>query len=57
MTGDFAGAKIVNIERLTVNVFHDQSTQINMQQLMDDMDKLSPDMQEILRRRLNRQPQ
>lgn len=52
MTGDFAGAKIVNIENLTVNVFRDQSTQINIQSLLDDMDKLPPETQEILRRRL-----
>lgn len=52
MTGDFAGAKIVTIENLTVNVFRDQSTQINIQSLLDDMGKLPPETQEILRRRL-----
>jgi hypothetical protein len=51
MTGDFAGAKIVNIERLTVNInnFHDSSTQINIQQLMDDMEKLPPEMRDRLK--------
>lgn len=51
MSGDFAGAKIVNIERLTVNVnnFHDNSTQINVQQLMDDMEKLPTEMRDKLR--------
>lgn len=53
MTGDFAGAKIVQIENLTVNIFHDTSTQINLQTLLEDMDKLPPETQEILRRRLN----
>lgn len=54
MTGDFAGAKIVNIERLTVNIntFNDQAVQINMQELLDNMDKLPPDMAERLRARL-----
>jgi DNA-binding transcriptional ArsR family regulator len=55
MTGDFAGAKIISIENLTVNInqFHDQSTQINMQSLLDNMDKVDPASREKLLRRLN----
>lgn len=57
MTGDFAGAKIVNIERLVVNInnntFHDHSMQVNMQQLLDDMDKLDPKTRAILQARLD----
>jgi DNA-binding transcriptional MocR family regulator len=50
MSGDFAGAKIVSIERLTVNInnFRDNSTQINVQQLLDDMDKLPAEMRDRL---------
>jgi DNA-binding transcriptional ArsR family regulator len=56
MTGDFAGAKIVNIEKLTVNInnFHDNSTQINMDKLMADMDKLDPPMRALLMANLER---
>lgn len=52
MSGDFAGAKIVNIERLTVNInnFHDNAMQINVQQMLDDIDKLPEgDMRDRLR--------
>jgi DNA-binding transcriptional MocR family regulator len=52
MTGDFAGAKIVSIQNLTVNVFNDQSTQINIDRLLDNMDKLPAETRDILRRRL-----
>jgi DNA-binding transcriptional ArsR family regulator len=52
MTGDLAGAKIVNIEHLTVNVFNDNATQINMERLLADMDKLDPAIREKLRARL-----
>jgi DNA-binding transcriptional MocR family regulator len=50
MSGDFAGAKIVNIERLTVNInnLHDNATQFNVAQLMSDMDKLPAEMREKL---------
>jgi DNA-binding transcriptional MocR family regulator len=50
MTGDFAGAKIVQIENLTVNInnFHDQSMQLNIQNLLDNMDKLPKAMRERL---------
>jgi DNA-binding transcriptional MocR family regulator len=50
MTGDFAGAKIVQIERLTVNInnLSDNATQINVQQLMTDMDKLPPEIRDKL---------
>lgn len=57
MSGDFAGAKIVNIERLTVNVFRDHAQQINMQQLLDDMDKVPPELRERLRAKLTRETQ
>lgn len=58
MTGDFAGAKIISIENLTVNfnTFNDQAMQINVQNLMENMDKLSPELQDILRKRLLQTP-
>ncbi|MDR5839356.1 helix-turn-helix domain-containing protein [Caballeronia sp. LZ034LL] len=54
MSGDFKGAKIINIENMTVhfNQFNDQATQINMQALMENMDKLDPKTRESLRMRL-----
>jgi DNA-binding MarR family transcriptional regulator len=54
MTGDFAGAKIISIENLTVNFnqFNDHAMQINVQNLLENMEKLSPELQEILLRRL-----
>jgi DNA-binding transcriptional ArsR family regulator len=54
MTGDFAGAKIVTIENLTVNIFRDSATQnnINVQNLLENMDKLSPETRAILLKRL-----
>lgn len=52
MTGDFAGAKIISIENLTVNVFNDHSSQFNMQSLLDNMDKLDPAIREKLRDKL-----
>jgi DNA-binding transcriptional ArsR family regulator len=52
MTGDFAGAKIISIENLTVNVFNDQSTQINLEKLLSDLDKVDPAIREKLRAKL-----
>lgn len=54
MTGDFSGAKIVQIENLTVNVntANDSSIQINIQTLMDNMEMLPKELKEILVRRL-----
>lgn len=54
MTGDFKGAKIINIENMTVhfNQANDQSIQINVQHLVDNMDKLTPELKEILMRNL-----
>jgi DNA-binding MarR family transcriptional regulator len=54
MTGDFAGAKIVTIENLTVNFnqFNDHAMQINIQNLMENMDKLAPEVRDILLKRL-----
>lgn len=42
VSGDLAGAKIVHIERLQVNVthLHDQAVNFNVQQWMADLDKL-----------------
>jgi DNA-binding transcriptional ArsR family regulator len=54
MTGDFKGAKIINIENMTVhfNQANDSSVQINIQHLVDNMDKLTPELKEILLRNL-----
>ncbi|MFP3645177.1 helix-turn-helix domain-containing protein [Paraburkholderia sp. SIMBA_054] len=54
MTGDFKGAKIINIENMTVhfNQFNDQSSQINMQSVLENMDKLDPASRDRLRKRL-----
>jgi hypothetical protein len=42
VTGDLAGAKVVHIERLQVNVthLHDNATNFNVQQFYADLDKL-----------------
>lgn len=48
MTGDFAGAKIVQIERLTVNILNDHATQINVSDLLSSMDKLPPEIRDKL---------
>jgi DNA-binding transcriptional ArsR family regulator len=54
MTGDFKGAKIIQIENMTVhfNQFNDNSSQINMQSVLENMDKLDPASRDRLRRRL-----
>lgn len=54
MTGDFKGAKIIQIENLTVhfNQANDNAVQINMQGLLKDMDKLTPEMRAILLKNL-----
>lgn len=54
MTGDFAGAKIVQIDNLTVNInnFHDQATQVNFQNLLDNMDKVPQQLRERLLKNL-----
>lgn len=46
MTGDLAGAKIVHIERLQVNVtnLHDNAINFNVQQFMADLEKLPEDL-------------
>jgi DNA-binding transcriptional ArsR family regulator len=56
MTGDFKGAKIINIENMTVhfNQANDSSVQINIQHLVDNMDKLTPELKEILLRNLTK---
>jgi DNA-binding transcriptional MocR family regulator len=55
MTGDFKGAKIIQIENLTVNftqnLFKD-SVQINAASLLENMDKLDPHLRELLLRNL-----
>ena len=44
VTGDLAGAKVVHIERLQVNVthLHDNAVNFNVQQFMADLEKLPP---------------
>jgi DNA-binding transcriptional ArsR family regulator len=56
MTGDFKGAKIINIENLTVhfNQFRDHAVQVNFDKLVADMDKLSPEMKAILMKNLKK---
>lgn len=56
MTGDFKGAKIINIENLTVhfNQFNDNAMQLNIDKLMEDMDKVPPELRELLLNRLNK---
>lgn len=55
MTGDFKGAKIIQIENLTVNFnqFNDNAMQLNIDKLMEDMDKAPPELRQILINRLN----
>ncbi len=50
VTGDLAGAKIVHIERLQVNVthLHDNAVNFNVQQFNADLEKLPPAMREKL---------
>jgi DNA-binding transcriptional ArsR family regulator len=52
MSGDFDGAKIIKIENLTVNYFRDHSSQWNMQSLLENMDKLTPEMKAMLLKNL-----
>jgi DNA-binding transcriptional ArsR family regulator len=56
MTGDFKGAKIIQIENLTVNFnqFHDNAIQMNIDKLMEDMDKAPPELRDLLINRLKR---
>lgn len=56
ITGDFQGAKIITIENLTVNIFNDTAMQLNVQTLLENMDKLSPELQTVLRKRLSQIP-
>lgn len=51
LTGDLAGAKVVHIERLQVNVthLHDNAVNFNVQQFMADLDKLPPSISEKIR--------
>lgn len=46
VTGDLAGAKVVHIERLQVNInhLHDNAVNMNIQQFLADLDKLSPEL-------------
>jgi hypothetical protein len=41
LTGNFAGAKVVKIDHLTINVLHN-STQFNIEKMMADVDKMAP---------------
>ena len=46
VTGDLAGAKIVHIERLQVNVnhLHDNAVNMNVQQFMADLERLPEEL-------------
>lgn len=48
LTGELSGAKIVQIERLQINVthVHDNATNFNVQQFVADLDKLPKEMRE-----------
>lgn len=48
VTGDLAGAKVVHIERLQVNInhLHDNAVNYNIQQFMADLDKLPVELRE-----------
>lgn len=48
LTGDLAGAKIVHIERLQVNVthLHDQAVNMNIQEFMSGLEKLPEGLRE-----------
>lgn len=48
VTGDLAGAKIVHIDRLQVNVthLHDNATNFNVQQFYADLESLPPDIRD-----------
>ena len=54
VSGELAGAKIVHIERLQVNVVtvSDGGVNINVQQMLQDLEKLPASMREILKKRL-----
>lgn len=67
VSGDLAGAKIVHIERLQVNVthLHDQAVNFNVQQWMADLDKLPENLRSKIlkgyeasqRRKANSEPE
>lgn len=48
VSGDLAGAKVVHIERLQVNInnLHDNAINYNIQQFMADLDKLPSDLRD-----------
>lgn len=50
VTGDVAGAKVVHIERLQVNVtnLHDNAVNLNVQQLMANLENLPKEMRDKL---------
>jgi len=54
ISGDLAGAKLVHIERLQVNVvnLHDNAVNFNVQQMLQDLDKMPPDMRESFKKML-----
>jgi DNA-binding transcriptional ArsR family regulator len=52
MSGEFDGAKVINIENLTINYFRDQASQWNMKSLMENMDKLTPELKALLLKNL-----
>ena len=51
VTGDLAGARVVHIERLQVNVthLHDNATNFNVQQFYANLDKLPPEIREKIK--------
>lgn len=51
VTGDLAGAKVVHIERLQVNVthLHDNATNFNVQQFYSDLEKLPPELRDKIK--------
>lgn len=55
ITGDLAATKIVSIERLNLQInLGGGNTQINLESLLTDLDKLPAGIRETLRRNLNR---
>lgn len=51
VTGELAGAKIVHIERLQVNINHlkDNAVNLNVQQFLADLEKLPPGLRDQLK--------
>ncbi|WP_296649918.1 helix-turn-helix domain-containing protein [Paraburkholderia sp.] len=51
VTGDLAGAKVVHIERLQLNVnhLHDNATNFNIQQFIADLENLPPDIRDKIK--------